>query len=219
MRPIMGHYTGDTMSYPKLLQRLIERRRPVTIYLSRTAFESGIDRHLARAGAPYRTNAVLHIRLSSHTSVRTHLGAAAARELERSTGSTLMRTSSIVAAAYLGEGAFAVLMSGVQASEAELHAHFLVHAISDLRLQWGEVTLSSDAHAGLVIADELHDGRALLAAAAAAGLAARDRADGRSSVKCVDEVAGAEAEERLIPACQIAAVSLDEVDLAAMPSN
>ncbi|HEV2331695.1 MAG TPA: hypothetical protein VGV16_00910 [Gammaproteobacteria bacterium] len=59
------------MSYPKLYRRLIERKRPVTIYLSRGAFEGGVTRHLARGGAAARADAVLYLRLSSEEAGRT----------------------------------------------------------------------------------------------------------------------------------------------------
>ena len=208
------------MTYPKLLERLAERKRPATVYLSRDAFERAVTRHLTRASAPPRMNAVLHVRLSSYECVRTHLGVIAARKLLRITGSTLLRTCNTVAAVYLGEGAFAVLMSDILPSEAELHADFLVYSISDMRLHRGSMTLCSDAYAGLAIADERRDGKALLAAAGDAGLAAREKGAGRSNAECAEEMAASEAEERFIPSCQIVAgSSLDDTTLAAAPMN
>lgn len=198
------------MSYPKLFQRLDERRRPVTVYLGRDAFEGGVTRHLKRRDTPIRMNAVLHIRLSSYDSIRTHIGVAAAHKLVCNAASTLLKTSNVILAVSLGDGAFAVLVSEIRPSEAELHANFLVHSISDLRPQLGDLTLCSDAFAGLAIADEDMDGKTLLAAAEEAGLAAQEKCGGRSSVHCVAEPAVSEATERLIPSCLIAGINMDD---------
>ena len=207
------------MCYPKLLQHLIERKRSVTVYLSREAFEQGVTRHLARGSTAARDNAVLHVRLSSYAAVRTHVGAVAARELLRSTASILLRTSNAIAAVYLGEGTFAVLMSEIQPEEAELHADFLIYSISDMRLQRGDLTLCSDAFAGLAIANGRQDGKALLAAAEAAGQTAQKKSGGRSRVELVDEISASEAQERFIPSYQIADVCLDDVNITAVYLN
>lgn len=207
------------MSYPKLLEHVAARKEPVTVYLGREAFERGVTRHLGRKDARAGTDAILHLRLSSYACLRALAGPAAARKLLHSAASILLRTSSTLAAVYLGEGAFAVLMSDVQAAEAELHAHFLAYSISDMVLQQGTTTLCSDAFVGLTIADGHKDGKALLAAAGEAGLVAEEKSGGRSSVECAGGTASSEAQEHFITAHRITGISFESAGLAALTSR
>jgi GGDEF domain-containing protein len=190
------------MFYFKLLRRLVERKRPLTVYLNREAFQLAVTRHLKRKGVPVSANVVLHVRLSGYTSIRTHINAVAVWKLLRSTYSNLLKPSNAIMAVYLGDGAFAALISGVQPLEAELHARFLVYSITSTRIRRDGISIRSDAFAGLAIADESTDGTVLLTTAEKASLSAQEKGRKDSNKREDDELYRA-IEDRFIPFCQI----------------
>lgn len=151
-------------------------RASVTIFPNRSRFESGVSRILGSTCVNPLDCAVLYVALEGGGSATCLQTAAERRKLLNFVGNTLRSKVHTGALAYLGKGRFAVLLQDVDVSDAVVYARSILTAISDIRLQGDDGSVTVDACIGGIMIEGWQDGAALLDLAQSASCFAGDSA-------------------------------------------
>jgi len=145
---------------------------PVTVFPNRRRFEAGVERILRKGCGQC---AVVHVTvLTSFPCI-----GALSRRLLNLVGNVLRAGMRSGAAAYLGNGEFAVLLQDTDVREAAAYARAVGDTLCDFRMAWEGETLYAKSRIGVVIAGECRDGTSLLESAMVASAASRDDSDCR----------------------------------------
>lgn len=139
---------------------------PTRVFLNRHHFERGI---VGLLQSEPLACAVLHVTLTGEDG---SVGAVCQRTLNVA-GNILRACMRGGAAAYLGEGEFAVLLQGTDARGLESYACTVLQMISGLQMSWGNRPQQVQVFVGGTLAGDCLDGAILLAQAISASRQAR----------------------------------------------
>jgi len=134
----------------------------ITVYPDRAHFEAALRSTLAHA---HGECAMLHVTVLSNRSGR----ASACRRMLNLVGSTLRACMRAGEVAYLGQGEFAVLLRGVDPSEAATYARSVNNIVAGFRVMWEGELLSAEARIGGVMIKDGETNTGLLTIAQQAG--------------------------------------------------
>ena len=172
---MLDKITTSTRSGNEVFGDGTPNNKPVTVFWSRSAFETGVGSLIKSANESGRGCVILYVTAEGWNAINELCGADAGRKMLGAVSTVLRTRLRAGAVAHLGDAEFAVFLPDTGARDAETLARAVVHEIAGIKLPWKGDTLSVGAYVGGVAGGTGQDGKTLLDLAEAAGNVAKEK--------------------------------------------